>query len=184
MAGEVATVDLRALGLAPGAATRLRVTVPPVELRIGGQDYRTDPAAPEVDLEVSRSYSGLHLRLRTAVELVGPCMRCVEEARVPLDVDAEEFAADDRPDDAVFDEDLDSAYVEGDRLDLALWARDSIAEVVPVTILCREDCAGLCPTCGADLNVAPCDCAVEETDSRWDALRGLADRLAKDADPG
>ncbi len=65
-------------------------------------------------------------------------------------------------------------------LDLGLWARDAIAEALPAMILCREDCAGLCPTCGADLQPAPCDCAVRvQTDSRWDALRSLSDRLAR-----
>ena len=72
VAQEVAIVDLRALDLAPGAAARLRLTVPPVELRLGGQDYRTDPASPEVELEVTRALTGLALRLRTTVELVGP----------------------------------------------------------------------------------------------------------------
>jgi uncharacterized protein len=186
VAEEVATVDLRALGLAPGAAARMRLTVPPVELRIGGQDYLTDPRSPEVDVEVTRALTGLNLRLRTTVDLVGPCMRCMEPARVRLDVDASEYVADDPrdmgEDDA--DEDIDSVYVEADRLDLALWARDSIAEVVPVTILCRDDCAGLCPTCGANRNLAPCDCAAEETDSRWDALREIADRLAKEPGSG
>lgn len=181
---EVATVDLRALGLAPGAAARMRLTVPPVELRLGGQDYRTDPASPEVDVEVSRALSGLRLRLRTAVDLVGPCMRCMGPARIHLEVDASEYVADDRPADAAFDEDLDSAYVDADQLDLALWARDSLAEVVPVTVLCREDCAGLCPTCGADLNVAPCDCVVEVTDSRWEALKDLAERLTEEPGAG
>jgi uncharacterized protein len=186
VAEEVATtVDLRALGLAPGAAARMRLVVPPVELRIGGQDYRTDPASPEVDLEVTRALTGLGLRLRTAVDLVGPCMRCMEPARVRLEVDASEYSADERPaGEDEFDEDVHSVYVEGDRLDLALWARDSIAELVPVTILCREDCAGLCPTCGANRNLEPCDCAVEATDSRWDALKELADRLAKEPGSG
>ena len=79
MAEEVATLDLRALELAPGAAARLRVRPPAVELVIGGQDYRTEPALPELDLEVSRSLSGLHLRLRgRRSALVGPCVRCLE----------------------------------------------------------------------------------------------------------
>ncbi len=88
------------------------------------------------------------------------------------------------PGDAVVDEDLDSAYVEHDQLDLALWARDAIAEVVPVSILCREDCAGLCPTCGANRNLAPCDCVVEVVDSRWEALRELAERMSKEPGAG
>jgi hypothetical protein len=72
VAREVGTVDLRALELAPGAAVRLPVRTPPVELVIGGQEHRTDPERPDLELEVGRSLSGLHLRLRGAAELLGP----------------------------------------------------------------------------------------------------------------
>ena len=58
--------------------------------------------------------------------------------------------------------------------------RDAVAEIVPHTIVCREDCAGLCAVCGADLNSAPCDCAPSATDARWDALRGLAERMGRE----
>ncbi|WP_217912988.1 YceD family protein [Miltoncostaea marina] len=180
MPREVAILDLRSLDIAPGAARRLELRVPPVALRLGGQEYATEPAAPEVGLEVARSLSGLHLRLRSEVTLTGPCFRCLGDARVPLRIDASEFVAEGRPDDAPFDEDLDSAYVEDGALDLETWARDAIAEAVPPTILCREDCAGLCATCGADLNAGPCGCGPPAPDPRWDALRGLAERLGRE----
>jgi len=180
VAEAVETIDLRALDLAPGSDTRRRVRVPAVQLRLGGQDYRVEPPEPEVELRISRSLSGVHLRLRTEVELVGPCWRCLEEARVRLAVESEEFAAEGRPTDAPFDEDLDSAYEDALRLDVAGWARDAIAEAVPATILCREDCAGLCPTCGANRNAGDCGCVVVETDPRWDALRELSERLSRD----
>jgi uncharacterized protein len=176
----VETIDLRALDLAPGSETRLRIRVPAVELRLGGQGYRVEPPEPEVELRVARSLSGVHLTLRTEVELVGPCWRCLEEARARLAVVGEEFAAEGRPADAPFDEDLDSAYVEGLRLDVAGWVRDAIAEAVPATVLCREDCAGLCPTCGANRNRMDCGCVVVEADPRWDALRELSERLSRD----
>lgn len=172
-------IDLRALDLAPGAETRLRVRVPPIDLRLGGQDYRVEPAEPEVEVRVTRSLSGVHLALHAEVDLVGPCWRCLEEARVHLVVEGDEFAAEGRPAGAPFDEDLDSAYVEGQSLDLAGWARDAIAEAVPATVLCREDCAGLCPTCGANRNEADCGCVVVDTDPRWDPLRELSERLAR-----
>jgi uncharacterized protein len=183
MAQAVATVDLRALDLAAGAEARRRLRVPPVELRLGGQDYRTDPESPEVELRVSRSLSGLHLGLRTEVDLVGPCWRCLEPARVPLRVATDEFSAEGRPPDAPFDEDLDSAYVHDRVLEIADWTRDAIAEAVPALVLCREDCAGLCPVCGANRNEGDCGCVEDRTDSRWDALRGLAERLGRDDPP-
>jgi uncharacterized protein len=97
-----------------------------------------------------------------------------------VSVDSSEFAADGRTADDPFDEDFDSAYVSENALDLGLWARDAIAEALPAVILCREDCAGLCPACGADLNAGSCDCEQVQTDSRWDALRGLSERLGQE----
>jgi uncharacterized protein len=179
----VATVDLRALDLAPGAAARLAVRVPPVRLRLGGQEHRVEPETPEVRLDVSRSLTGLHLRLRAAAELVGPCWRCLEEACAPVELDVSEMAAEGRPADAPFDDDLDSVYVQGDLLDLGQWFRDAVAEAVPATLLCREDCAGLCPVCGANRNEVDCGCAPEEGDARWEPLRELAERLQR-GEPG
>lgn len=179
MSREVARLDLRSLDVPPGSADERRLRVPAVELRLGGVDYATDPASPEVELEISRSLSGLHLRLRADLTLVGPCWRCLEDARARLAIDAREFAADDREGEE-FDEDLDSAYVEEGVLDLELWTRDSIAEAVPASIVCREDCAGLCPSCGTNLNTGTCDCSVDTTDPRWDALKGLAERLGRE----
>ena len=49
-------------------------------------------------------------------------------------------------------------------------AREEWLLAVPAFSLCREDCKGLCPRCGADLNERPCDCA-DTTDARWDALK-------------
>jgi uncharacterized protein len=179
VAEGVATVDLRSLDLSSGAGTRLETRVPPVELRLGGQDYVTDPPEPEVALSVSRSLSGLHLHLHSEASLVGPCWRCVGPARIAVRIDALEFAADGRTPDDPFDEDFDSAYVSETTVDLGLWVRDSFAEMLPAVILCRDDCAGLCPRCGVDRNEVACDCAPEPADSRWDALRELSERLGR-----
>jgi len=180
VAQEADRLDLRALDLAPGAVVRLPARTPPIALVIGGQEHRTEPERPDLELEVGRSLSGLHLRLRGDAELVGPCVRCLEEARAPLAIDTTEFVADNRPGDAPFDEDLDSQYVDEGVLDVAEWARDAIAEAVPATLLCRADCAGLCPHCGTNLNEGSCDCEEDASDPRWDALREVAERLRRD----
>ena len=70
-----------------------------------------------------------------------------------------------------------SDYVLDDRLDLSAWARDAIALELPEQILCRPECAGLCPVCGKDLNVEPHEHAERELDPRWAALESLRDRL-------
>jgi DUF177 domain-containing protein len=75
------------------------------------------------------------------------------------------------------DDELRTPYVVDDRLELSAWARDALALALPDQILCREDCAGLCPVCGADLNVEPHEHEEETSDPRWAALAELRERL-------
>ncbi len=77
---------------------------------------------------------------------MGPCMRCLKDAAPQIDVDAREV---DRPGGG---EELSSPYLEDETLDLAGWARDALVLALPTQVLCREDCAGLCAVCAADLN--------------------------------
>ena len=61
----------------------------------------------------------------------------------------------------------------GEEIDLELPVRDALLLDLPTAPLCREDCAGLCPACGADQNETSCDCDLSIPDPRWDALREL-----------
>jgi uncharacterized protein len=61
----------------------------------------------------------------------------------------------------------------GDEVDLTDAVREQVLLRVPQYVLCREDCRGLCPKCGADLNAAPCDCAPDEPVSPWSALNKI-----------
>jgi uncharacterized protein len=68
---------------------------------------------------------------------------------------------------------MTSPYVlEDEELDVHGWARDALALALPAQIVCREDCAGLCPQCGKDLNLEPHEHEAPR-DPRWDALRDL-----------
>jgi uncharacterized protein len=68
-------------------------------------------------------------------------------------------------------------YVADNQLKLSEWARDAIAVELPQQILCRPDCAGLCPVCGEDLNENPHEHEDERPDPRWAALEGLKEKL-------
>jgi uncharacterized protein len=95
-------------------------------------------------------------------------MRCLEEAGRTVLVDAREV---DQPGGG---EELESPYVSGEELDLHAWARDALVLALPVQIVCREDCLGLCPVCGENLNEAGPEHAHERTpDPRWAKLREL-----------
>ena len=95
-------------------------------------------------------------------------MRCLKEAAPLVGVEAREV---DRPGEG---EELESPYVREELLDLAAWAHDAFVLTAPVKVLCREDCAGLCPVCAADLNEAGPEHAHERApDPRWARLQEL-----------
>jgi uncharacterized protein len=169
MAAQRNDLDLAGLRLAPGEGRRLEAEVTIAPLVLGSERYRAVPERVPVQLEVSRMLGGGYaMRLRFAAALAGPCMRCLADARPTVEVEAREV---DRPGEG---EDLDSPYVSDQTLDLAAWARDAFALAAPVKVLCRDDCAGLCPVCAADLNEAgPGHRHERAPDSRWAKLREL-----------
>ena len=72
----------------------------------------------------------------------------------------------------------ESYPLQGDRIDLAPLAREALLLELPLAPLCRDDCQGLCPRCGADLNAGACTCPSDSGDPRWavlDALRPEGD---------
>jgi uncharacterized protein len=162
-------LDLASLRLASGEGRRLELEVAIDPLVLGGERYTCEPARVPVRLEASRMVGhGYALHLAFEAALAGPCMRCLKDAAPTFAVDAREV---DRPGGG---EELSSPYVEHETLDLAAWARDAFALSVPAQVLCREDCAGLCPVCAADLNeVGPEHRHESAPDPRWAKLREL-----------
>src|SRR5919108_4675166 len=116
-------------------------------LELGGQRYVHLPEQPEAAFTLTQTSSGLLLELELDVRLVGPCFRCLEDAGLSLHVESREYQATSPGD----SDELRTPYLEDDRLDLSAWARDAIALALPDKILCRPECAGLCPVCGRNL---------------------------------
>lgn len=166
MSQTVDSVDLGGLRLASGEGRRLDLALRLEPFELGGGVYAPDPEAVSARLDISRTTGqGYALRLRLAATLKGACMRCLEPAAASFNVDAREVS---QPGSG---EDLDSPYVDRGVLDLAAWGRDALALILPRAILCREDCAGLCPICGTDLNQAGPDHHHDaEPDPRWAKL--------------
>ena len=167
------TFDVRTVRLRSGEQFRDRREVELEPLELGGQRYLPVPEDPAAAFAMSRVSSGLLFELEFEARLVGPCVRCLAEASVAAAVQGREYHATSPGD----SDDLRSPYLADDVLDLSSWARDAVALALPDKILCRADCAGLCATCGADLNVEACSCAPPEPDTRWAKLAELRDRL-------
>jgi uncharacterized protein len=160
--------DIGRLGLSSGEGRRLGLEVGVDDFDFGGQRYSVPGGAVDATLDVSHTTTGYSLRLRFDTALEGPCMRCLEGAGHQIDVDAREI---DQPGGG---EELESPYLEEERLDLRSWARDALALALPAQIVCSADCRGLCSVCGENLNLAGPEHAHErEPDPRWAALREL-----------
>ncbi len=91
------------------------------------------------------------------------CARCLREFDLPLEaplvVYAERTGSASREEQAELERDDHMLFHDGRRLDLRETVREILLLELPITPCCREDCPGLCPKCGADLNLGPCDCA-------------------------
>ena len=159
--------DLARLRLTSGEGRRLDLHVQVEPFSFGGQRYVAEPSLVPVRLDVSRTTgSGWALRLRFAVALTGPCMRCLEPAAPEIAVDAREV---EQP--GAGDDELSSPYVDDEgELDVAAWARDALALTLPAQITCRAECAGLCAQCGANLNDDPEHAHETARATRWAKL--------------
>ena len=106
------------------------------------------------------------------------CSRCLSDTYMPVTVSfVEEFqpTVDVVRGNFVPVEEEDAALLINEQhiLDIEEVLRQALLLEVPLQVLCREDCAGLCATCGQDLNKRQCDCDADATDPRWDALAAL-----------
>ncbi len=151
------------------------------ELRPDDAVWQTGDAVPSGPIRASGRLSAagggrFYWHGHIAGSAVLPCRRCLTETSVPVEDEAHlifvplgDEEADD-PDVYTFDP-------RAKDLDLRAAVRELWLLNTPAYALCREDCKGLCPTCGADLNAGPCQCPSPH-DTRWDALRKLGSASA------
>ena len=110
--------------------------------------------------------------------LVGQCGRCLRDIRLPVQAQIqEEFVPTVdvvRGTRLLTEEEDEALHIDEQHiLDLSEVIRQALLLEVPLQLLCRPDCAGLCPLCGQDLNLGHCDCISSDFDPRWQELRAL-----------
>jgi uncharacterized protein len=165
--------NLRTVKLRSGEEYRDAIDVRLEPYELGGQRYLPVPEEVPAELVISKATTGTVFELRFRGRLHGPCYRCLADAVVDIPVDVREYQATNPQD----SDELRTPYVVDDRLALGSWAHDALALALPDKILCRAECAGLCPVCGRDLNVEPHEHDEAAADPRWAALEALRDTL-------
>ena len=159
------------------AINRFDRTFQPSEVGDEGDAYRVvSPVELGFDLHKDKDRFRLDGTVRAELELA--CSRCVEPFRIPVDAPFDlrylpAAAMSSEPEREVADEDLDTSYYRDEVIDLNELLREQFYLALPMKPLCREDCRGLCPLCGANLNTAPCACAATWEDPRLATLKAL-----------
>ena len=167
-------LDLVSLGASPKP---FEFTLRPadIDLETEGINVASDIA---VRGEARKNAAGVEVAGSIKGKLNIDCTRCLKAIENPLDVafDVSFISPENSPEDKelqLHQADLSADVLQGDELDLRELAREQILLSLPEQAFCREDCRGLCPVCGKDLNEGSCDCEDDEIDPRWAALKGL-----------
>jgi uncharacterized protein len=145
-----------------------------VELQEDGECIFLEPL--QLDITAEKEFDHIRVRGRVGTRARFSCSRCLAEFETDVvseftvfyskatDIDLEEEVA-------LAEEDLVSAPYDGDYIDFSREIEEQVLLGIPIKPLCREDCLGLCATCGADLNTGECGCNLSGTGFTFSALK-------------
>jgi DUF177 domain-containing protein len=167
----------------PPEGLEVKESLEPGEIHLEGEDSFTLAPGGRLDLRLERGEDeSVHVRGGLSAPLSLQCGRCLEPFVLPVEQDLDLFFLRRRPGDPdgeedeveLSDRDMVVAYYEGDEVDLGEMIREQLFLTVPLKPLCRENCRGLCPTCGSNRNTVPCECPPPEAAaSPFGSLRKL-----------
>jgi uncharacterized protein len=136
------------------------------------------------EIEGQRRIPDIRLRGKLAAAIELPCARCVEPVQYDVKSDFDllyrPINADAHPDEAAISEaETEIGFYQGDGIQLEDVIKEQVLLALPPKMLCREDCKGLCPQCGKNLNQGSCRCETKLSDPRWAALESIKGKLQK-----
>lgn len=165
MAKAAFVVNVADLLHRPGARRREHLSGPVEAMRVMDTSV-ADGAVASVDALLEWVADGVLGTGTASVDWMGLCRRCLAPIGGRVEASFQELF-EPRPRDG------ETYPLRGDRIDLGPLARESLLLELPLAPLCRDDCAGLCAVCGADLNAGACGCQPADVDLRWAGLEGL-----------
>jgi uncharacterized protein len=130
---------------------------------------------------IKHNQEEIYVRGALSAEVIGECSRCLKRFTSQIESD---FHAEYVPRKAVptegekelLEEDLDLLFYEGDTIDISEEVEGQLILATPMRPLCSEECRGLCPQCGQDLNLKQCACVQEIPDPRWAELKKFTEK--------
>lgn len=173
-------LDTRELGRRPGSMRHVSMQVPaPADL--GTPLIGVAPDSPiSLDLRLEAVMEGVLVSGTARIHVTGECGRCLDPVSLDREVEFQELFA--YPGSGESDPDDELPELVDDHLDLEPTLRDAVVLDLPASPLCRDDCQGLCPECGARLDEVEADHSHEQTDPRWAALTRLSSTAAQQSE--
>jgi uncharacterized protein len=143
------------------------------ELDLDAYNFR-EPLHCSIALLRTGNRIDLHLDLKTSIELA--CSRCGELTHYDVDTSADvTFLPELRRRSAEDEQNATDLEFYREEIDLRSVVRDTFLLAVPIAVLCRQDCKGLCPSCGTNLNLSSCECEKKGVSSPFEKLRRIVD---------
>jgi uncharacterized protein len=143
---------------------------------VGENDFALDEIRITCNVRKLQQSVLLNGGIETVIHLA--CSRCLEAATLPVSVPfrytlVPAVPEENREDVELSEEDLEYGYYEGEIVDLDPLIYEQIVLQIPMKVLCTEDCRGLCPDCGTNLNLGTCNCSANRIDERLAVLKKL-----------
>ena len=170
------TLVVNVLDLLRRAGAEKRVDVVAAARQFDFADSRIDDNADvEVAIELESSSTGIVAHGAARVGWTSECRRCLRPVAGTVAAEIDEVFSRNAA--ASGEQSGDADPIVGDQIDFTLPVREAVLLAVPDAPLCRADCPGLCPQCGADRATVKCSCVTETRDPRWAALDALRGKL-------
>ena len=161
---EPVIIELRDRIENPGESLQLEGTLDAGTYTVGDKEFQL-PQGIAYDVVLTNAGDGILASGMVRAHVEGTCDRCLDTASFDIAGEIQEYYLFHEPEDASEDEDYELLGAER-TIDLAEPISDAVVMDTPFVVLCRPDCAGLCPTCGCNLNYETCDCA-QQAEEAW-----------------
>ncbi len=159
------------------AAKEIAIAFDPAEIDLEGENA-TLSGSTEFIGESQLVDGKAHIRGTIRSDLLIDCTRCLVPITKPVNIVFDDIFVDASEESRVDEievgiDELDESLAIDGKIDIAEVVREQLLLALPDQVLCKEDCKGLCPKCGANRNLIDCSCAENEIDPRWEALKGF-----------
>lgn len=134
------------------------------------------PIVSKQPVELRLTHEGdrkIAITAKVSLVLEMPCDRCLDSVKVPMDLDFERNVDANASSEERIAQLDEQSYIDGYHLDVDGMVLDEMMTDIPDKVLCREDCKGVCPKCGVNLNHQTCNCDRTELDPRMSIIREI-----------